>query len=783
MKKIVSVKKNNEYSKTNDVSFVCATRIQANFRSKNAIKNIVHHLALNSKSYICPLEGTDIDIANSLLTPCGHVFSKNGIQEWLKQSSHCPSCETMKIEEPSLNLGPFRDIIRPLRNAPLVVRLVNGSEFNMKDKKLLFKMWSVFLNGPEFFSYLKEARYSSRKIKTELISHASKDMFNSEEDILFCLNATSLTEREKNRFLISNYQRHTNEVKKDGIKWLDNSSATMFMDASTLTFLEKKWVRTSPELIEDNSIEKVIKMATCIQSLFRSKKVLKNIVHHARLSKTDGDCPIMGVPMTISNSTLTTCGHVFSRDGLSKWKKIKDSCPECRSPLSNPYTIHLTIERFLVKLNKICNVKRFLFQASVSNPVKEHLLMAWAIENIPFDEFFPFLDKQCFSRDTVTNGIFKKMAHSRTNRREFHVLSSSLILLESIKVQRCKEMFWNVDNSDRVLDFFSLITNLETSDGNQMLWKRSKLFLSPSDVVKIMMESSYDDIFFNAYISNRANQSETTADYIHYISALRYSKEFKNECFVMKIQIETRASNILALLDATSHSRAVKRDCIFQKILGTGTIAQRLINSEETISLLRSSFVNQTEKQLFLSDVLNPEEGDSPSFGFSDTYELLKETDLNEEDRLNYVLKRILDTSIAQIGIVEAIESFSFDESFRNLVLLKCAKQENTHLREVVTFVNETTYCELEKRAIFVLFSRNYNDPEDVMFLLRASHSEPDDLNEELLRRASETYSRSKMMSYIVGTTFTEEEQAVNIKRLNKEIPGVFHQFFHKMKK
>jgi hypothetical protein len=42
-------------------------------------------------------------------------------------------------------------------------------------------------------------------------------------------------------------------------------------------------------------------------------------------------CGICLEPLTMENSIVTSCGHVFVRDAFEHWRQISTKCPVCRS--------------------------------------------------------------------------------------------------------------------------------------------------------------------------------------------------------------------------------------------------------------------------------------------------------------------------------------------------------------------------------------------------------------------------------------------------------------------
>jgi hypothetical protein len=42
-------------------------------------------------------------------------------------------------------------------------------------------------------------------------------------------------------------------------------------------------------------------------------------------------CPITASPITVASGTVTSCGHIFDREGLETWLEQADTCPECRN--------------------------------------------------------------------------------------------------------------------------------------------------------------------------------------------------------------------------------------------------------------------------------------------------------------------------------------------------------------------------------------------------------------------------------------------------------------------
>lgn len=56
---------------------------------------------------------------------------------------------------------------------------------------------------------------------------------------------------------------------------------------------------------------------------------VSNIVLDAAISKNE-ICPISNEPITRANATVTSCGHVFCKDSINEWFKIKNECPVCK---------------------------------------------------------------------------------------------------------------------------------------------------------------------------------------------------------------------------------------------------------------------------------------------------------------------------------------------------------------------------------------------------------------------------------------------------------------------
>lgn len=49
--------------------------------------------------------------------------------------------------------------------------------------------------------------------------------------------------------------------------------------------------------------------------------------------RTKKDCPIAMEPITSENGSVTSCGHIFTKEALSNWLQTRDTCPECRAKL------------------------------------------------------------------------------------------------------------------------------------------------------------------------------------------------------------------------------------------------------------------------------------------------------------------------------------------------------------------------------------------------------------------------------------------------------------------
>ena len=47
--------------------------------------------------------------------------------------------------------------------------------------------------------------------------------------------------------------------------------------------------------------------------------------------RTKKDCPITMNPITLENSSVTLCGHIFTTEALRTWLETNTNCPECRT--------------------------------------------------------------------------------------------------------------------------------------------------------------------------------------------------------------------------------------------------------------------------------------------------------------------------------------------------------------------------------------------------------------------------------------------------------------------
>jgi hypothetical protein len=53
----------------------------------------------------------------------------------------------------------------------------------------------------------------------------------------------------------------------------------------------------------------------------------------ANAVRTKQDCPIAMEPITQENGSVTSCGHIFTKDALANWLRDRNTCPECRAKL------------------------------------------------------------------------------------------------------------------------------------------------------------------------------------------------------------------------------------------------------------------------------------------------------------------------------------------------------------------------------------------------------------------------------------------------------------------
>ena len=49
--------------------------------------------------------------------------------------------------------------------------------------------------------------------------------------------------------------------------------------------------------------------------------------------RTRKECSIAMEPITLENGSVTSCGHIFTREALSEWLQDNNTCPECRENL------------------------------------------------------------------------------------------------------------------------------------------------------------------------------------------------------------------------------------------------------------------------------------------------------------------------------------------------------------------------------------------------------------------------------------------------------------------
>jgi len=58
-----------------------------------------------------------------------------------------------------------------------------------------------------------------------------------------------------------------------------------------------------------------------------------NNVHELKLKavRENDNCGICLEPLTMENSIVTSCGHVFVRGAFERWRQISTKCPVCRS--------------------------------------------------------------------------------------------------------------------------------------------------------------------------------------------------------------------------------------------------------------------------------------------------------------------------------------------------------------------------------------------------------------------------------------------------------------------
>jgi len=74
---------------------------------------------------------------------------------------------------------------------------------------------------------------------------------------------------------------------------------------------------------------------------------------------SDDICPIFREPLTEKNTVITSCGHLFSRNGLKSWLikvetswKISPHCPTCRN-LLNSNDLVTSREKICARLSRV----------------------------------------------------------------------------------------------------------------------------------------------------------------------------------------------------------------------------------------------------------------------------------------------------------------------------------------------------------------------------------------------------------------------------------------------
>ena len=77
----------------------------------------------------------------------------------------------------------------------------------------------------------------------------------------------------------------------------------------------------------------------------KNGKQCKRMIQNGKYCKTHfiGECSIC-LNSIETNITKTKCGHFFHKDCLEKWLETGNTCPECRTVLSQKqvqYTLHL----------------------------------------------------------------------------------------------------------------------------------------------------------------------------------------------------------------------------------------------------------------------------------------------------------------------------------------------------------------------------------------------------------------------------------------------------------
>ena len=118
--------------------------------------------------------------------------------------------------------------------------------------------------------------------------------------------------------------------------WIQQGDVTQYIDLSGLGLisipegmlqptLQSLWCYNNPFIIQPNLQQQQ-------QPQPFPKRIIDTIIRDA--IQKEELCPILYEPLQENGCILTSCFHIFSKEGFTEWSKKSSECPTCRQKCS-----------------------------------------------------------------------------------------------------------------------------------------------------------------------------------------------------------------------------------------------------------------------------------------------------------------------------------------------------------------------------------------------------------------------------------------------------------------